>query len=206
VIKQKVENTLIWYYNHAYMQEGELLVDPLLTARFIAQELGENRQGDIGQALQGTCPDFIIETLEEIGEKTGLGFDGAWKMAEFVSGQIGRGQPTCANWMTWAVEVISGNIKTFVNMKPTAREELLRMSSAKTHPEFQEIVDSVASVGRNHFSARRIPRVSIEGSNLLVNWPRHTDPYDGRFNGIKDGDIDISETIGGPQSLIKLEG
>ncbi|MFZ6034664.1 MAG: hypothetical protein ACOYUB_00735 [Patescibacteria group bacterium] len=144
--------------------------DPLQKARVIAQTLGANYQDDIAQAVHGD-PDDLAAAYKKTQTITDGDFDMAYKLLSWLSYNVGRGDPNCANYANWAGLMVEGNFDQFKAGWHLIKTKLADYNPARTpvHQELQEIIDNKPF--STHFTAMRIPRVTLRKNSLMFEWP-----------------------------------
>lgn len=95
----------------------------------------------------------------------------AYKLLSWLSYNVGRGDPNCANYANWAGLMVEGNFDQFKEGWPLIKTKLANYNPARTpvHQELQEIIDDKPF--STHFTAMRIPRVTLRKNSLMFEWP-----------------------------------
>lgn len=161
--------------------------DSLTVARVCAQVLGPNEQNGVSQAVQGETDE--VERFFRILAEMGYAGDSPYKLLSWIGYHIGRGDPNCANYFTWAGLLMEGNLDVFARIRDKMMVVLRTYHPERTdvHPELCEILNR--GYGSTHFTSVRIPRVTLSSdeSCLWIEWPG-----------------DLSGTVGTPPVVISF--
>lgn len=161
--------------------------DPLTIARICAQVLGPNEQNGVRQAVQNESEE--VERFSKILADMGYAGDSPYKLLSWLSYHIGRGDPNCANYFTWAGLLMEGNLDVFVRIRDKMLSVLQTHHPERldVHPELQRVL--YEDCGSIHFTAVRIPRVTLSSDerHLRVEWPG-----------------DLSGTVGTPPAVVSF--